>query len=48
MRHISQILWEDREQRAAKEIRAAKARFFRLAAVFTALLILFTILITRS
>jgi hypothetical protein len=38
MRHISQILWEDREQRAAKEIRAAKARFFRLLAIFLTIL----------
>lgn len=34
-RHISDILWEDREQR---ETRAAKARFFRLLAVLVAIL----------
>jgi hypothetical protein len=34
-RHVSEILWEDREQR---EYRAAKARFFRLLAILITLL----------
>lgn len=35
MRHISDILWEDKEQ---AEYRAAKARFFRLLAVLITIL----------
>jgi len=35
MRHISDLLWEDRQQ---AEYRAAKARFFRLLAVFITIL----------
>jgi hypothetical protein len=35
MRHISDILWEDKEQ---AQYRAAKARFFRLLAVFITIL----------
>lgn len=39
-RHISDILWEDREQKALREIRAAKARFFRNLLILTGLSIL--------
>jgi hypothetical protein len=35
MRHISDILWEDKEQ---AEYRAAKARFFRLLAILLTIL----------
>ena len=35
MRHLSDILWEDKEQ---AEYRAAKARFFRLLAVILTIL----------
>lgn len=39
-RHISDILWEDREQRAMREIRAAKARFFRNLLILAGIAIL--------
>jgi hypothetical protein len=35
MRHLSDILWEDKEQ---AEYRAAKARFFRLLAALITIL----------
>lgn len=34
-RHLSEILWEDKEQ---AEYRAAKARFFRLLAILLTIL----------
>jgi hypothetical protein len=34
-RHLSEILWEDKEQ---AEYRAAKARFFRLLTIFLTIL----------
>ena len=40
MRHISDILWEDKEQ---AEYRAAKARFFRRLAVFITILCILAI-----